>query len=392
MVAVVPPPAHADCRRLNILVVGGGIMGLSAARSMIQAGHAVTLVERGRLPNPLASSIDHHRLIRFMYGDRHGYAAMVAEAYPAWERLWRDLGRIHYAPTGQLLSGPANDPWIAGSRCSLERLGIPFTSLDGAAVRKRFPLLDADHVDHALYSPTAGALFADSIAVDLVAWLAEAGARLCEQSRVSGIDAEKGTATLASGERLSADRVVVTTGVWTGALIPELAPELTPSRQVVVDVDPPHDLAIHWSSTTMLTDVLQGDQQSVFYAVPPLRGRPVKFGDHCFSKDGDPEADRRPEDHEIERVLNAARRRMRRIDDYRMIAARTCFYTLTEDERFLARQQDRLFVMAGFSGHGYKFAPLIGERLAAVVDGRLEFTAFREWLAGAEVPRQRQPQ
>jgi glycine/D-amino acid oxidase-like deaminating enzyme len=48
--------------------------------------------------------------------------------------------------------------------------------------------------------------------------------------------------------------------------------------------------------------------------------------------------------------------------------------------------------MAGFSGHGYKFAPLIGERLAAVVDGRLEFTAFREWLAGAEAQRQRQPQ
>jgi glycine/D-amino acid oxidase-like deaminating enzyme len=367
---------------LKIIVVGGGIMGLSAARSLSQGGHAVTLLERGPLPNPLASSIDHHRLIRFMYGAEHGYAAMVAEAFPAWERLWRDLGRIHYAPTGQFLSGPVDDPWIDGSRRSMAALGIAYAELDRAAIRRRFPLIDAGQVDYALYSPTAGALFADAIAEDLTQWLADAGVDLRPATEVVAIEPETATVSLASGEKLRGDRLVVTAGVWTSRLVPSLARQLTPSRQAVLYVEPPDDLAAHWQGATMLTDVLQGDQQSVFYAVPPLRGLPIKFGDHCFSKGGDPDADRTATEAEIARVREAARRRLKDADSYRVHEAKTCFYTLTEDERFIAESLDKVLVLGGFSGHGYKFAPLIGERLAAVIDERLAFAEFRDWLAG----------
>jgi len=367
---------------LNVIVVGGGIMGLSAARSLIQAGHRLTVVERCALPNPLASSSDHHRIIRFMYGARHGYAEMVAQAFPAWERLWRDLGRIHYVPTGQLLTGPEQDPWIAGSRRSLEGLGIDCISLDRATLRRRFPLVDATQVDHALYSPTAGALLADRIASDLIDWLAEAGATLVANARVAGIDSTAGTVRLSSGDQLAGDLVVVAAGAWVGTLLPALARKFTPSRQVVLRVSAPDALAEHWQSTTMLTDVLQGDQQSVFYAVPPMRGYPIKFGDHCFSKDGDPEADRTPRTDEIERVLAAARRHLLQVDDYRVIEARTCFYTLTEDECFSAERIERVLILAGFSGHGFKFAPLIGERLPRVIEGDLGFDAFQRWLAG----------
>lgn len=367
---------------MTALVVGGGIMGLSAARSLVQAGRRVTLVERGPLPNPLASSMDHHRLIRFMYGQNHGYAAMVAEAFPAWERLWADLGRIHYAPTGQLLTGPADDPWVAGSRRSLAALGIALAELDRSAICRRFPLVDAEAADYALYSPTAGALLADRICQDLAAWLAEAGAELRPETEVREIDPEHGRIHLADGTWLQGEPLVVAAGAWTGRLLPGLAPRLTPSRQAVLYVEPPPALAGLWRTTTMLTDVLTGEALSVFYAVPPVGGVPVKFGDHCFSKSGDTEADRTPTPDEIARVMAAARRRLRHADAYRITEARTCFYTLSPDERFIAEATGPTITLAGFSGHGFKFGPLIGERLAEVIAGRLDFPAFRNWLAG----------
>jgi glycine/D-amino acid oxidase-like deaminating enzyme len=177
---------------------------------------------------------------------------------------------------------------------------------------------------------------------------------------------------------------VVTAGVWTGRLDPSLGRRLTPSRQLVLYVEAPEDLAHLWPASTMLTDSLQGDQPSVFYAVPPLRGLPIKFGDHCFSKGGDPDADRTADEAEIARVRAAARRRLKDADRYRVRAAKTCFYTLTHDESFIAERHDNALILGGFSGHGYKFAPLIGERLSEVLAEREDFGAFRSWLAGAD--------
>lgn len=357
-------------------------MGLSAARALVRAGRRVTLVERGPVPNPLASSMDRHRLIRFMYGPNHGYAAMVAEAFPAWERLWADLGRIHYVPTGQLLTGPMDDPWVAGSRRSLRALDIALAEYDRTTIRRRFPLVDAQAADYALYSPTAGALLADRICRDLVAWLDEAGVDLRPGTEVLDIDPERGRIRLADGTWLEGEPLVVTAGVWTGRLLPGLAPRLTPSRQAVLYVEPPAGLAGLWQTTTMLTDVLAGEAPSVFYAVPPVGGAPVKFGDHCFSKSGDVDAGRTATPDEIARVMAAARRRLRDADAYRITEARTCFYTLSPDERFIAEATGPTITLAGFSGHGFKFGPLIGERFAEVIAGRLTFATFRDWLAG----------
>ena len=73
---------------MKAIIVGGGIMGLATAWALARDGHEVELFEQGPLPNPLASSMDEHRLIRHPYGDHRGYARMIDDAYAAWDLLW----------------------------------------------------------------------------------------------------------------------------------------------------------------------------------------------------------------------------------------------------------------------------------------------------------------
>ncbi len=77
---------------MNIIVVGAGIAGLSTAWQLTKAGHSVTIVEQGKIPNPLAASGDHHRIIRRAYGKAAGYGRLITQAYDAWDELWADLG------------------------------------------------------------------------------------------------------------------------------------------------------------------------------------------------------------------------------------------------------------------------------------------------------------
>ena len=78
-------------RYMKVIVVGAGIAGLSTAWSLTKAGHAVTLVEQGGIPNPLSASGDHHRIIRRAYQAETGYGALITEAYEAWDELWACL-------------------------------------------------------------------------------------------------------------------------------------------------------------------------------------------------------------------------------------------------------------------------------------------------------------
>jgi glycine/D-amino acid oxidase-like deaminating enzyme len=83
---------------MRAIIIGGGIMGLATAWGLARQGHEVEIFEQGPLPNPLASSMDEHRLIRHPYGSHVGYARMIDDAYAAWELLWADLGETLYEP------------------------------------------------------------------------------------------------------------------------------------------------------------------------------------------------------------------------------------------------------------------------------------------------------
>jgi len=365
---------------MKVLVVGGGIMGLSCATALARDGHAVTLLEQGPLPNPLASSVDRNRLIRYPYGAQEGYTRMVGEAFGAWERLWRDLGECHYVETGTLALSSGDDDWAARSDVALERCGIAHRRLDDAELEARVPMLNPAGVTEAIYLASGGFLRAAEIVAALAAHLPNRGVSVLQGAEVVGLDAATARVVLRNGRELEADRLIVAAGPWTPKLVPALAPRVTASRQLVVYLQPPGAWARAWAIAPTVLDI---GADAGFYAVPPRGGLGLKVGDHRFSLRGDPDRDRAATEQEAEAIARACAHRFRDFPRYRKLEAKTCFYDVSEGERFLVEPLgERAWVLSGFSGHGFKFGALIGERVADAIADRIGAHALTQWAAG----------
>ncbi len=369
---------------MKAIIFGGGIMGLSLAWGLVRDGHDVQLFEQGPLPNPLASSMDEHRLIRHPYGDHAGYARLIDDAYAAWELLWRDLGQRLYAPTGTLaLTGNGAD-WAERSAAALATIGKTMTELPIAELRHRFPQIEARGVERAFWMESGGVLFAQDIVAALAQYLAgQPRVRLHPNTPVRSVDLEQGRIVTEAGAVHAGDIVVVAAGAWVNRLLPDFRQRLVPSRQVVIYFDLPADDRAAWSKGPMIIEKT-GDVG--LYLVPPMEGRGLKVGDHEFSRNGNPMDERSASEDDIRPLLNRCRSLLRGFDRWRTDRLKVCFYTVTDDERFIVEKPAAHgWVMSPCSGHGFKFGALMGLELARTLTSDRDAAAHARWAAGLEV-------
>jgi glycine/D-amino acid oxidase-like deaminating enzyme len=366
---------------MRVIVVGGGIMGLCAAWALCRAGHEPVMYEQGPIPNPLASSCDEHRLIRFTYGEMTGYARMVHEAHAAWDRVWADLGRSHYQPSGTLVVARADDGWVRASERCLEAMALPFELWSPTVLAERLPFLTFGHARFALFTPTGGVLFARRILEDLARWLRRHGVTLHADSRVTEIDLDRAAIGSADGRADRGDALVVAAGPWSPDLVPGLRGRITPSRQVALYLEPPPETLPGWRAAPMVLDQIEAARGG-FYAVPPADGTSLKVGDHGFSLRGHPDRERAASEADRLQALTVAQSRLLGFERYRVLEAKTCFYSIAEGERFVVEPRGRAWLLAGFSGHGFKFGAVIGEAIAEVLGGRRAAATVTAWAAG----------
>ncbi len=362
---------------MKISVVGAGIAGLSTAWSLAKQGHQVMLFEQGPIPNPLAASGDHHRIIRRAYGAGSGYGAAITEAYDAWDELWADLGESHLDARGFMAvsreTGDEAEDYLNG----LREGGWPCEVFEPGEAAERWPFLDPDTIRYAFASPEGGALHCRRIAFSMAAWLQARGVLLRQTMKVTGVDPAKASVTTEDGRMIEADYVIVTAGAWVTKLFPDLVSDLTTYRTAVVYLDPPAHLKEAWARAPVILDV-GGETDG--YILPPSGDGGLKFGSglHKYAS-ADADANRDPVAGEGEAIRDLFAPPMRDIERYAITDVVTCAYTFTPDERFFVREQDRCLVVSACSGHGYKFGAAVGRRVAGFVENR-DFAALKSWM------------
>jgi sarcosine oxidase subunit beta len=366
----------------NALVLGAGIMGLSTAWALASAGHGVTVVEQDERPNPRGASVDDHRLIRHAYGAATGYMRMVDEAYEAWDALFEAIGERPYVETGVLaLTGGAvpEADWFAASRRALRDDRHEIEDLSSDRLATRFPWLRAEGLTDAFLAPRGGVLMARRIVAALSRHLEARGVRFL-RARATGIDPARAALQLSDGTRIGGDHLVVAAGPWAPRLLPGLAARVVPSRQILVYLEPPPEHREAWARAPMVLDL---SEEGGFYAVPPVAGTGLKIGDHRFSCTGDADDPREASAEERDGILALALPRLRNAEAYRVVEARACYYDVEAQERFVVEPlSECCVVMSGFSGHGFKFGPVLGRAVAAALDEPARMAALPGWAAG----------
>lgn len=367
---------------MKIAVVGAGIAGLSSAWALVKRGHQVTLVEQGPIPNPLAASGDHHRIIRRAYGAAAGYGRLITQAYQAWDEMWSDLGRSHLDPRGFLCISREPGDEAEKLREGLEEGGYPFELIEPQAAVERWPFLEPGTFRSAFFSPEGGALHCRKIAADLLAWLRSKGADIYENSKVSAIDQDEARLTLEDGTVILADRVIVAAGAWVLKLFPELDGTLKTYRTALAYAEPPADLRDAWERAPVILDV--GGRVDG-YMIPPTGGAGLKFGSGLHKvPTSDADWNRLPVEGEGEAIRNLFQPPIARIREYSVTDVVTCAYTFTDDERFLGVEKGKCLIISACSGHGYKFGAAVGRRVAAATDDA-DIAGLRAWLRAETV-------
>jgi sarcosine oxidase len=362
---------------MNVIVVGAGIAGLSTAWSLVKAGHSVSIVEQGPIPNPLAASGDHHRIIRRAYLPGNGYGRLVTEAYAAWDEMWADLGENHLDARGFLCVSREPGDEAEEYREALEEGNFPFERLDPDAAVERWPFLEPGSFRYAYFSPEGGVLHCRKIASGLAGWLRANGANVYENSKVVEVDADAGHIVLAGGETMQADRIVVAAGAWVLKLLPELGGDLKIFRNALAYVEPPADLRAAWETAPVVLDVGGATNG---YMIPLSRGAGMKFGTGLHKvPTSDADWNREPVPGEGEAIRNLFSPPIARIAEYAVTDVVTCAYTFTADRKFLAQEKGKCLIVSACSGHGYKFGAAVGRRVAAAI-GDSDIAGLKAWL------------
>ena len=342
--------------RYDVVIVGGGAMGAASARALAMRGRRVAMVEQFSAGHNLGSSHGASRIFRLAYQDAT-YIPLAQRAHSLWRELSDECGTALLETTGGIDLGPPDilDEIAAG----LTGHGASSQRLTAADALERWPGMHFE--GPVLLQPEAGRLDADATVLALHRRAAELGGDIVTGERVHDVTVRGGGVEVVTTDRtLVGDVAVVAAGAW----LPKLAPALGLAGKlpdlVVTQEQPAYFDAPGGESWPVF---VHHDERFHYGLFTPGVG--MKVGEHGSGPVVDPDA-RPPADEVrlrrvasyVEQWLPGADPSPTRVD--------TCLYTTTPDESFVLRRFGNVVVCSACSGHGFKFVPVIGERVAAL--------------------------
>ena len=375
--------------RVEVVVVGGGVLGLAAGWQLARTGHEVLVLEQYRVGHERGSSHGASRVFRLGYDDVD-YVAMARASTPLWRELEHESGEHGLLTlTGALASGPG----AATVHEALEAVGVDCELLDEREARRHYPEVELS--GPVLWEPSAGVLAADRCLAALAGALTAAGGRLREGVDVHRVVDDDGGVTLTTAiGTIKAGVAILCCGAWAPNLLRPVGVsiEMVATREQIAYVSP---------SAGALPDmpVFIEWGEPAYYGLPTPSLGWYKLAEHGTGVPVDPTDARRslePDPVVRDRLAAVA---ARILPGFRSepVAQETCLYDNTSDRDFVLDRRGRLVIGAGTSGHGFKFAPLLGAALAALALGgeppipRERFSLGRQALrrVGADLDRPR---
>ena len=357
--------------QFDVVVVGLGAMGSAALYQLARRGVRVVGVERLVPGHDQGSSHGESRIIRLGYFEHPSYVPLLRRTYALWRELEAASGTKLLHITGIAEIGPPDGEVVAGTLAASRLHGLLHEVMDAAETMRRFRAfkIPPDHVG--VFQPDGGFIAVEPAIAAMIA-----------QSQAAGADIRTSTAALSVAQHgggvrvqttqgdIDARSAVIAAGPWIKTLLPDVPAPLRVTRQVMCWFQPPDPAPF---AAGRFPVFLLESRHGVHYGFPPFASGAIKVARHHHADETvDPDRFGRAVSAADEALIRAALAGHIPAANGALAAAKTCLYTVTPDRDFLI---DRLpgarniIVASPCSGHGFKFAPVVGEILADLATG-----------------------
>ena len=353
----------------DVIVVGLGAMGSSAAYHLAKRGARVLGLEAFSPAHDKGSSHGESRIIRQAYFEDPAYVLLVLRAYQLWKELEAESNQDLLNVTGGVAIGSLRGELVSGCLNSARTHGLNYDLLDAIEMKQRFPQFVLTESEVAFYEQQSGYLRPEECIKQHLECASKRGADLrFEEPILSWTAAESGDGVKVITEKdtYRAQSLIIAAGPWASELIPSLPVSLTVSRRVMFWLSPVNQRA-SFDKSVFPIFIWEPAEGPLFYGFPRTHetGEP-KVAIHSEGEDCTPSTiDRNIHPPDEAAIRSAIRFRIPALNGTVSRAA-TCMYTMTPNRHFVIDSHPRhpqVSIAAGFSGHGFKFSSLVGEIL-----------------------------